>query len=117
MPGEPNVPLLLQSTNFESRKLESKARTLVVEKSSILQDPLSMMLDGDDPLSLFQRQAAENMEEDDEVGRRLELNAASCGHKLTNGFFFFFHFSGWLITRNPPNISIYNRGRPNAKKS
>ena len=46
--------------------MESKERTMF-DKSSILQDPLGLMLDGDDPLSLFQKQAAENFEDKDDV--------------------------------------------------
>jgi len=46
-----------------------KERIPIKKESSILQDPLGMILDGDDPLSLFQKQAAENMEADDDVGK------------------------------------------------
>lgn len=68
-----NVFTLQMYTNAGCRNSKSSDVVRVKKSSSITSDPLSIMLDGDDPLSLFQKQSLEQIEKEEEVNFTLNL--------------------------------------------
>lgn len=62
-----NVFTLQMYTNLGCRNPNSSDVVQVKKSSSMTSDPLGIMLDGDDPLSLFQKQSLEQIEKEEEV--------------------------------------------------